>query len=136
MSSGKFWLAVLAAGVVANIIDAFVMGGVLASTMASIESMRQDTNMVWFVVGDFLFVFVMVWFYDKVYGSFGGGPKGGATFGLYVGVICSFPMWIFIHLMFKGFPYSLAWILTIYGIVGGIIAGSVIGAVYKKPPAA
>ena len=136
MKSSKFWLAVLGAGVVANIIDALVMGGLLASTMESIESMRHDTNVAWFVVGDFMFVFVMTWFYDRVYGSFSGGPKGGATFGFYVGLICNFPTWIFIHLMFKGFPYGLSWTLTIYGIIMGIIVGSVIGAIYKKPAAA
>ena len=137
MKSGKFWLAVLGAGVVVNILDAVVMGGVLESSMAGIESVRpdMDAQIPWFVVGDFIFVLVMAWFYDRVYGSFGGGAKGGATFGLYAGVICNFPLWLFIHLMFKGFPYGLSWVLTFYGIIWGVIAGAVIGALYKKPAA-
>lgn len=132
MNSGKFWIAVLGAGVVANILDGTVMGGLLNNTLHSIESIRQDPDPTWFIIGDFVLVFVMMLFYDKVYGSFGGGPKGGATFGLYIGVILNFPMWIFIHLMFKGFPYSLAWILVAYGIIWGLVVGSVIGALYKK----
>ena len=138
MKSGKFWLAVLVAGIVVNILDAIVMGGLFKSTMEGIESMRPDMHnqVPWFIVGDFLFVLVLAWFYDRAYGSFSGGAKGGATFGLYAGVICNFPLWLFLHLMFKGFPYGFSWMMTVYGILWGVIAGAVLGALYKKPMAA
>lgn len=136
MKSGKFWLAVLVGGVVANILDSLVMGMLLAPQMAGIESMRQEMNVGWFVFGDFVFVFVMMLFFDRVYSSFAAGPKGGATYGAYVGLLVSFPMWIFIHLMFKGFPYGLSWILTVYGIIWGVIVGATLGAMYKKQVAA
>ena len=132
MKSPKFWVAVLVGGVVANIIDVIVMGMMLAPTFASIPSMRQDVNPIWFVIGDFLAVFVLTLVYDRVYSSFSGGPKGGATWGGFFGLLTSFPTWIFIHLMFADFPYGLAWGLTVYGILWGVLVGSVVGAMYKK----
>jgi hypothetical protein len=132
MGNPKFWVAVLVGGVVANIFDFIVMGMMMAPVFAGIESMRQDMNPMWFVIGDFIAVFVMMVMYDRVYSSFAPGPKGGATFGAYAGLLASFPLWIFIHLMFKGFPYGLSWGLTAIGICWGAIVGSVLGAMYKK----
>jgi hypothetical protein len=132
MGNPKFWVAVLAGGAVANIIDYIVMGMLLAPTFAGIESMRADTNPIWFVIGDFVSVFVLMLIYNRVYSSFTPGSKGGATYGMYMGLFASFPTWIFLHLMFKGFPYGLSWLLVIYGILWGVIVGSVLGSVYKK----
>ena len=132
MSSGKFWIAVLAGGVVANIIDFLVMGVILAPVMAGIESMNQDTNPMWYVIGDFAAVFVFTLVYDRVYSSFAGGPKGGATYGFYAALLVGFPTYIFLHLMFKGYPYGLSWGMTFYALVWGMIVGAVVGAWYKK----
>lgn len=132
MKSGKFWLAVLVGGVVANILDGLVFGVFFSSAMQSMEIMRQDVNPAWYVVGDFIAVFVMMWFYARVHGSFAEGSKGGATFGLYAGIFASFPMWIFLHLMIKGLPYSWSWVFTFYGILWGVIVGTTLGSVYKK----
>jgi hypothetical protein len=132
MKNPKFWIAVLVGGIVANVIDSIVMGGVLESTFASIPSIRQDMSIAWLVFGDFVAVFVFTLLYDRVYSSFPGGPKGGATWGAYAGLLVSFPTWLFMHLMFVGFPYGLAWGLTIYGIIWGVIVGAVVGAMYKK----
>ena len=87
---------------------------------------------MWFVFGDFVAAFVLVWVYDRVYSSFGGGPKGGATFGLFAGVLMNFPARVFAHLLFVGYTYSFAWIMVIYGIVWAVVAGAVAGALYKK----
>lgn len=136
MKSGRFWLAVLAAGVVVNILDFVVWGWLLEPTFSAMECARQGVNQAWYVIGDFVAIFVLAWVFDKVYASFAQGPKGGATFGLYVGVLMNFPMWIFAHLMFKDLTYSLAWILTVYGVIWAVIAGAILGALYKKGSAA
>jgi hypothetical protein len=39
---------------------------------------------------------------------------------------------IFMHLFMRGYSYGLAWISTIYGIVWGVAAGAIVGAIYKK----
>lgn len=133
MKSSKFWIAVLVAGIVVNVYDFLVHGWMLSSTYKSMPDVfNQTDNPTWFVIGDFVAVIVFGWFYDKVYGSFGGGLKGGATYGLYAGVLVSFPTWIFNYLIFAGFPYGLAWEITIANIIWGVIAGMVLGAMYKK----
>jgi len=88
--------------------------------------------MHWFIIGDLVAGFVFVWVYDRVFGSFTAGPKGGATFGLYAGVLAFFPGILFNHLTIAGFPYGLAWAQIIVGVIGAIVAGAVAGAMYKK----
>jgi hypothetical protein len=132
MASGRFWAAVLAGGIVANIIDFLVMGVILAPVLAGIESMNQDTNPMWYVIGDFVAVFVFVLVYDRVYASFTPGMKGGAIYGFYAALLAAFPTYIFIHLMFKGYSYGLAWGMTFYALIWGMIIGAVVGSLYKK----
>src|SRR3990172_3590957 len=129
MNVKKLLLATLVVGIVANVLDFIVHGQILAGAYYSqlTSLFRQDIPMAWFIIGDFVAALVFVWVYDRVYGSFGGGPKGGATYGLYAGVLVNFPTWIFMNLLVIGFPYSLAWIWTIYGIVWCVVAGAVAG---------
>lgn len=134
MNWKKLLLASLVVGVVMNIVDFVVQGQILQNAYYSrlTSLFRADAPMHWLIVGGFVGAFVFVWIYDRVYASFGGGPKGGATYGLYAGILVNFPTWIFMNLLIVGFPYSLAWIWTIYGVVWGVIAGAVAGAAYKK----
>jgi hypothetical protein len=134
MTSGKFWIAVLVAGVVINIVDFLVQGIWLTSAIYSLhtETFNPDASPVWFIAGDFVAILVLAWVYDKVYGSFGGGAGGGALYGFYAGVLVNFPTWIFVHIFIKGFSYGVAWIWILYGVVWTVIAGAIIGALYKK----
>lgn len=138
MTSGKFWLAVLAAGVVLNILDILLHGMILQGAYYSVMSdvFNPPGSPVLFVLADFIIALVYAWVYDKVYTSFGGGAKGGATFGFYAGVITSFPTWLLMHHIFRGFPMDLAWIWTANGIVWSVVLGAIIGAIYKKGVAA
>ena len=133
MNVKKLLIATLVVGAVFNVLDFVVHTQILAGTYAKLTGLfRSDMPVPYLVIGDFVAALVFVWVYDRVYGSFGGGPKGGATYGLYAGVLVNFPTWIFLNLLFVGFPYSLAWIWTVYGVIGGVIAGAVAGATYKK----
>jgi hypothetical protein len=134
MNVKKLVIATLGVGVVLNVLDFVVHGMILAGPYyKQLTSLfRADTNPASLIVGDFVAALVFVWVYDRVYGSFGGGVKGGAAWGFYAGVLLSFPTWIFMNLLFVGFPYSLSWIWTIYGVVAGVIVGAVAGALYRK----
>jgi hypothetical protein len=134
MNLKKFLLAGVVGGIVANILDAVVHGQLLQSQYAALPNLfNQDQgNLPWLIFGDFVAVFIFVWVYDRVYSSFSGGPKGGATFGLYAGILANFPTWIFMHLLVIGWPYSLSWIWIIFGVAWGVIVGAVVGALYKK----
>jgi hypothetical protein len=137
MNFKKLLLGTVVVGVVANILDWIVHGMILQgayySQMPSL--FRQDVPMGWFIFGDFVFALVFIWVYDRVWGSFGGGTKGGATYGFYTGVLCNFPMWLYNAGMYVGFPYALSWIWVIWGIVWMVILGAVAGAVYKREAA-
>ncbi len=133
MMSKNFWIAVLVGGVVVNVLDFAIMGKVLQNMyFAHMSIMNQMTNPMWYVIGDFIAVIVFTWVYDKVYRSFEGGMQGGMKFGMYAGVLVNFPAMIFMHLMFKDYPYSLSWILTVYGIIWSSILGTVVGKLYTK----
>jgi len=134
MNVKKYLIAALAVGAALNVFDFIAHGQILASMYYSklTTLMRQDAPMHWFIIGDFVAGFVFVWVYDRVYGSFGGGPKGGATFGLYGGILAFFPGLLFNHLVIANYPYGLAWASIIVGVLGAIIAGAVAGALYKK----
>jgi hypothetical protein len=133
MNAKKLLLAAGAGGVVGNIIDFIVHGMILRGQYAAHpEVFRQVEAPTWFIIGDFVAALVFVWVYDRVYGSFGGGPKGGATFGLYAGILVNFPTMLFMHLVFDGFSYGMAWAWIIVGILWGVVVGAAIGAVYKK----
>jgi hypothetical protein len=132
MNVKKLLLTALAVGVAVNVYDFVVHALLLEGYMAQLPLFRKAMPIPWLVLGDFVAALVFVWVYDRVFGSFGGGPKGGATFGLYAAVLVNFPTWIFAHLTIEGFTYGLAWTFTLVGIAWGLVAGAVAGAVHKK----
>ena len=95
-------------------------------------NLRTDTLLVWFIVADFVVALILVWVYDRVRGSFGAGAKGGATFGLYAGILVNFPTWIIVNLVLQGFSYGNAWVTTIAGIARTVAAGALAGALYVR----
>ena len=134
MKSGRFWLAVLVTGVVVTVLDFFVQGQLLTGAYYSkmADVMKQDTPVYWFILGDFIAVLVLAWVYHKTWSAFGPGAKGGAVAGFYLGILVCFPAFHFIFLSFKNYPYGLAWINTIYGVIWYVIAGAVLAALMQK----
>ena len=127
MKNPRIWLAVLVAGIVGNLLDIAVQGHLLANAYSKVPSLRTDTPLVYYIIGDFVAVIVLAWIMQKVAPAIGMGAKAG----LYLGIFVSFPTWHFIQLMFKGYPYDLTWINTIYGVIWYVIAAAIIGAIAK-----
>jgi len=132
MNVKNLLLAALVVGVVMNIVDFVVQGQLLAGLYSALPLFKKEPPIPWLVFGDFVTVLVFVWVYDRVRGAFAGGPKGGALYGLYAGILINFPTWIFAHLLMEGFPYSLAWTWTLVGVVWCVIAGALAGLLYKQ----
>lgn len=139
MNVKKLLIAALVVGVVLNVYDFVVHGVLLRGTYESLPDLfKQGGSVTGFVIGDFVFALVFVWFYNRVSSSFGGGAANGAKFGFYVGVLLGFPAQLFSQMMFVGFPYTLAWEWVASAIVVGVLAGATAGAVYgteAKAPA-
>jgi hypothetical protein len=128
----KKWLIIsLTLGVVANVLDVVVQGTLLADYYAG-PPFSQENQIVWLVVGDFIAALVFTWVYLRFAAAVPAGAAGGATFGLYAGVLVNFPHNIFLHLLIQGFPYALSWIWTLYGILWYVILGAIAGAMHRK----
>jgi len=134
MNLKKVLLSTVGAGIVGNVLDYVVHGNILtAKYYSQIPALfKQNPPIQWFVIADFVAAFVLVWAWQKVRGSFGGGAKGGATGGFYAGVLVNFPAQIYLYLTLNGFPYELSWIFIVYGILWYTILGAVIGYLYEK----
>ena len=133
--------AVVAGGVVANVLDTVAHGFVLGDAYYSRQTGLFATGSVaWFVLGNFVAVGVFVWVYLRVRQSFRYGARGGATFGLYAGVLIGFPTHIVLSLIIVDFPYGLAWAWTIHEVVWtvtvGAIIGLLVGGTERRPVAA
>ena len=128
----KKWLTIgLTLGVVANLLDVVVQGTLLAGYYGG-PPFSQENRVVWLIVGDFIAALVFTWVYLRLAPQALAGSAGGATFGLYAGVLVNFPKNIFLHLLIQGFPYALSWIWTVYGIVWYVILGAIAGAMNRK----
>jgi hypothetical protein len=136
MNVPKLVVAWLVVGVVMNVLDFLVHGYILASTYAQLAFMRQDMSPVLMVVVEFVFALVFVVVYDRLYATAAASAGRGAAFGFWAGLLLSFPANIGMSLMFKNFPYWLAWAWTASGLITLTISGAVAGALYAKKQAA
>jgi hypothetical protein len=131
MNVKKLLIATVIVGVVLNVFDFVVHGMLLRGTYESLPDLfAQNDSVAGFVIGDFVFALVFVWFYDRVRSSFGEGTANGAKLGFYVGVLLGFPAQLFAPMMFVGFPYALGWEWVAVTILVGVLAGATAGAVY------
>ena len=134
----RLLLTALVVGVVVNLYDFVVHGLLLTGPLYSkLPLMRQEMSLPLLILTDFVAALVFVWVFQRVRACFAPGAAGGATFGLYAGVLVNFPTWIASYLLLEGFTYGLAWAWILTGVVWGVLAGAVAGAVMSRPaPAA
>jgi hypothetical protein len=134
LTRNQLVLAVLAGGVVANALDLAVHGYWLGTEYYARlpEVFRSDGSPGLLVVTDFVAAAVFVWVYDRVRPSFPAGVRGGATFGLYAGLLVGFPTHIFLNLVIVDFPYAVAWAWTANQVVWGVSVGAVVGGIVGK----
>ncbi len=132
MNVSKLVVAWLVVGVVMNVLDFLVHGFALASYYAQMTFMRQDMSPALFVLVDFVFALVFVVVYDRLYATATASAGRGATFGFWAGLLMSFPAYIGMQMMFKEFPYWLAWAWTVATLITLTISGAVAGALYAK----
>ena len=133
MPVSTFFVTAIVVGIVVNVFDFLVHGILLQGPLYSkLPLMRTDASLPLLIVTDFVAAVVFVWVYQRVRPSFPPGAAGGATFGLYAGVLASFPTWIACNLLFNGFTYALAWAWILTGILWAVLAGAVTGALASR----
>ena len=125
-------LAGVVSGVVANVCSFIIHGILLADTYVGRPDIFEQTQASPFyflglAIGSALVVTVI---YAKTMGAWGGGWKGGAKLGFWVGLVGFFPNFYY-SLVIADFPYYLSWCWGSSSIIVSIIGGAVIGALYK-----
>jgi hypothetical protein len=131
------WSKVLIAGAVGGVVNAvygFVMHAlIMGNTYRKYtpEVFREDeSGMAWFIIIPIVLGLVGGAFFAKSRSAWAAGPKGGAMFGFWVGLI-GFIANFYTPLIYTGYPYYLTWCTGGILLIGWVIVGAVIGAMYK-----
>lgn len=133
MNWTRIVVAGLAAGIAANIADFVMHGFILRNTYMEYPVFSQEqANPLLFLVVSVCIGLAAAIFYARTVDSWAGGWKGGATFGFFVGLVAFFSNH-YNPLVIEGFPYFLSWCWGGTGLITAVIAGAVIGAIYRKP---
>ena len=131
------WSRVAIAGVVAGIVRTvyeFILHGmIMSSTYMRYPEVfeTEGGGEYWFMILAVLIAIVMASIYARTLKSWSRGLMGGASFGFCLG-------WVFFFLPFysslviEGFPYYLSWCWGTIDLIGSVITGAVIGALYKE----
>lgn len=109
--------------------DMFLLGPIMGSYLAGVPGLNANPATMWVVIGELAAGLVLAAVYARIRSIFGVGLKGGATYGVYAGVLINFPMWLFLS-VYVGWPYGTAWAMTIAGVLITTVAGALIGLVY------
>lgn len=121
------------AGVVTNVADFVMHGMLLGPTYARYTEAFSQTqaNPAYFaaisvVVGIFTAIL-----FGKSRGSWAPGWQGGASFGFFLGLAVFFSNF-YNPLVIEGFPYYLSWCWGGIGLIDGVLAGAVMGAIIPR----
>jgi hypothetical protein len=112
------------------VFDNYLAGMLIGSTLAQVPGMVAEPSFHWVAVGDLCAAVMLVGVYGRTRGVYGVGPKNGAIYGVYAGLLINFPMWLF-QTVYSAWPYNVAWTMTIAFTLMTVVAGALIGTVYQ-----
>lgn len=131
------WTRVVLGGVVAGVVvwlADFVMHGILlADTYTRYPEVftQEQANPLSFLAISVAIGFFVAVLFAKSRASWSAGWKGGATFGLFLG-LASYFMNFYFPLVIDGFPYYLAWCWGGVGVIDSVLGGAVLGALIPR----
>jgi hypothetical protein len=139
MNMGRYALTVVAVWVVRVIFGWLFWGNYMTEKYAAATAAWSDAFRVVvpaYIVADLLFAAVFVWLWVKVGSTFGGDLKGGALYGLVVGLLASVIPSIYLVYSFTYISTSM-WATEIVAMLVLYVAIGIVAAlVYKATPAA
>ncbi|MFQ5739337.1 MAG: hypothetical protein ACE5JX_10025 [Acidobacteriota bacterium] len=119
-------------GIVLNLADFVMHGMIMSKTYAKYPIfIQEEGNPLWFFLLAICTGILAALLFAKTRGSWSAGARGGATFGFWLGLVSFFPQF-YNPLIFKGFPYFLSWCWGGIIVIGLVIFGTVVGAIYKE----
>ena len=129
------WQKALLAGVVAGVVMSFaefvLHGQIMANTYAKypVFTQEQANPLHFLLVAVCISIFAAILF-AKTRRCWADGFQGGATYGLFLGLVFFFVRF-YDAMVYEGYPYYLAWCQGGINLIVVVIAGAVMGAVYK-----
>lgn len=129
--SGKMLVGAVAVAVWYVIWDLFLFNPLFGPFLSQVQGI-QEPSLWWVIVGDLTGALVLSWFYGKTGSAFGTGIMGGLKFGVAVGVVMGFPMWLMMSVYLAGWPYVASWPMVVANIVWVGVAGVVLAFVSGK----
>ncbi len=131
MNWSKALISGVAGGVALAVYEAIMYGFVMRGTFESHAGVfRADANPAWFSVVAIAIGVAAGLLFAKSRSSWSAGPKGGMTFGLFLGLVGFFAQF-YAPLTHPGFPYYLAWCFGAITLIGYTALGAVLGALNK-----
>lgn len=115
------------------ILHGFILRGYYEVTSAvwrSPETMARLLPMGWLATA--IFALVLVQIYHRGHEGKGSGVAEGARFGILLGLLTTIPMSVWTYISHP-IPAMLAVWWFVMGMVEMIVAGMIIGAIYRKP---
>jgi len=132
MNMKKVLFIGLAGGVLLWFYNFLMHGIIMADTYTGNAVFKQEaSNPLWFLLVEFCMATAGAMIFVKTRNAWADGPKGGATFGLFVGLLTFFAQFIE-PLVISGFPYYLAWCWGGISLIGWVIYGGLAGTMYKQ----
>ena len=132
MNWTKAILAGVIGGIVVTLADYVMHGFIMAPAYMKYDifNVPEASPLSFFMVGIFVTVPAAIIF-AKTRSSWASGIIGGVTFGFWIGLFLFFTHF-YNPLTLNGFPYHFAWCWGGITMIDFLIAGAVIGAIYKK----
>jgi hypothetical protein len=113
-----------------NFLHALLIPPFAASAMAAIPGAKEHFSKLYESLGDLCMALVFVALYARTRSVFGENAAGGATYGVYAGLLGNFPTWFFMTLYFA-WPKPAVYWFTIALVCVWIVSGALAGVVYK-----
>ncbi len=133
MNWQKALLAGLVAGIALTISDFIMHGLIMGSTYTKYPEVftQEQANPFHFLLVAVCIGVCAAILFGKTRQCWADGFKGGATYGFFLGLVSFWPSF-YSSLVIDGFPYYLSWCQGGINLIGAVIGGAVLGAMYRR----
>ncbi len=132
MNWQKALLAGLVAGIALSIVEFVMHGMIMGNTYSKypVFSQEQGNPLHFVLVAVCIAIFAAILF-GKTRQCWADSFQGGATFGFFLGMIFFFVRF-YDSIIYEGYPYYLAWCQGGIALIGMVVGGAVMGAIYRR----
>lgn len=131
MNWTKAVVAGVGAGVAITVVNYVAHALILKETYTKYPVINPPSPNVYFLVVAVLVGIAGAILFAKTRKCWKEGAAGGAAFGFWLGLVAFFGTF-YGSLVIAGFPYFLDWCWGSINLIGSLVGGAVLGAIYKS----